>query len=189
MNRQGGDPRQLPDALQVVIVVHDRIVDVDVPATGQVDLLAAVDDLSISVIGSCFAIVDLALGVAVEGDLQACIPGHLQDARQEPGVTPGGQDQVRVVALEDSPQRHQKGAGRLEVQGEAGLCRLNPDFAWFGVERIALRLQGQHVQWRMDGVNIPGGTQHLDIVNAVQHIDLHFAIGERVGSMAGGITQ
>ncbi len=113
LHRQGGDACQLEYAVQAVIVKQDGVAAVDVPAPEEMHLLAAVNDLPVREIGALLFADHPAAGIPVEGERQVQLAGALQQVRQQPGVTPGGEQQVRVVALQDGAQVDQQGTDGL----------------------------------------------------------------------------
>jgi len=81
-----------------------------------VHLPAAVNYLPVREIRSFRAVSDPQTGIAVERQGDAELARALEQVWQEPGISPGGQQQVRVVALQDGAQVDQQGALRLQRQ-------------------------------------------------------------------------
>ena len=105
--------------VQVVIRPQHGIVAVDVPAAKQVHLLAAVNNLPVGKIPALLAPGDRSVRVAVERQGQAVLFSQIQQARQQPGIAPGGQQQVGVVVGQQRAQVHQQRAGRRQRKDSA----------------------------------------------------------------------
>ncbi|HLE50556.1 MAG TPA: hypothetical protein VI755_00740 [Anaerolineales bacterium] len=75
LGRQGGDTRQLQDAIQAVVMEQHGVEAVDVPATEEVHLPPLVDDLPVGKVSPFRAVFHGAIGFAVEGQGQPGLVG------------------------------------------------------------------------------------------------------------------
>ena len=125
LHRQPGDARQFEHPFQPVIAPHHGVVGVDMPAAGQVHLLAAVDDLVVGEVGALRPVEDAALRVAVERQRDAVLLRQLEQPGQQPGIAPARQQQVRILLLQDGAQVQQERARRAEAQLAAVLLVLD----------------------------------------------------------------
>ena len=192
LDRQGGETRQLEDALHPVIVVHDGIVGIHMPAPGQVNLCAAIDDLPVGVIGALLLAGDGGQRVTVEGQGQAGGMGELEQAGQQPGIAPGRQDQVRVLAFQGGAQVDQQGAGGFERLAVTVAVMGNDDPLRRSMGRVAVRFEHQDAQGRRIGIKVPGGVQRRDGADAAALLSLFHIqadISQGKGTKGGGIMQ
>jgi hypothetical protein len=109
LDGQGGDPGHLQHTGDAVILVHDRVVDVQVPAPGQVHLVAAVDDLVIGEVAAGLLILNVRIRIAVERQVTAGFVSLLEQARQQcwgyrSKVVWGSGDQPRPSMAGDHPR-------------------------------------------------------------------------------------
>ena len=86
--------------------------------------MPAVQDLAVGVIAECLAAHDFAVLSAVGVELQFIFFCDIKEQREEPCVSPFGEDQIRVVALDGTADTLQEersflNGDTLAVAGEA----------------------------------------------------------------------
>ena len=143
---------------------------------------AAVDDLPVGEVGALLAL-DARPGrlarLSGRGSLSRSDSSSRQ--RQQPGIAPGGQQQVGVVCAQQGAQVDQQRAGRLQGQAAAvAPGGAPPAGGGVGVGGVAVRLQREDAQRRDGRVQVPGRVQHLEL------LDLPVAPRRRSGSAPAG---
>ncbi len=192
LHRQAGDARHFQHTLQVVVIPQHGVAAVDMPASEQVHLPAAVDDLPVGEVGALGAVGGLALRVTVERQRQACNPGALEQVGEHPGVSGGGQQQVGIQAREQGAQVNEQRPLGLQRQAQGALLP--------GVQqqvggrapasiRPRFRLHAQDAQGRLERVQLPGRVQHLQFLDRILRIDSGSAARQGEGAEAGGVAQ
>ena len=110
MHWQGGDAGQLVNAVHAVVVEEHGVVAVDMPATKEKHLPSLVDDLPIREIGALWFVGWGQARFAVERQSQIGLAGKIQQVRHQPGIAPGGEQQVGVMPVDYGAQPDQQGA-------------------------------------------------------------------------------
>ena len=189
LHGQRGDAGQLVDAVQAVFVEEHGVAAVDVPAPEQVDLPPAVDDLPVGQVGALGAVLDAHAGVAAEGQRQAPVLAQLEQAGQQPGVAPQGEQQVGVVLAQDGGQVEQQRAGMRQAEAAGEALAAHQHVFGRGVRRVHVGLQAQQAQRGRGRLQVPGGVQHLQGADFAFRICLDPAVGQREGAVGGGMVQ
>ena len=157
--------RKLQHAIHAKVIEQQGVVAVNVPAPVEVHLLAAVDDLPVGEIGMLGPGHGLQPGVAVEPQGHAPFFRELHQEGQQPGVAPGGEQQVGVMPLQQGAQVEQQGQGRVERKAVRVALVARQDRLRVCVCRVAVGLQRQAAQRRGSRVEIPGRVQRGDLLD------------------------
>ena len=194
LHGQGRDARHLQHPVQAIIVEHDRVGGVHVPAPGQVHLRPAVDDLPVGGVAAILLVEDLSLGIAVERQGDIPLLRQVQQAQQQPAeggaaVAPIGQQQVRIVAAQQGCQVDQQRAGRFQAQAVGAPGGAHEQAGRFGVKGIDLRREGHGAQRGPGGVQHPGGIHHLKVCYYAIVCRGDLAARQREGAENGGMAQ
>ena len=122
LGRLAGDACHLQHARQTIIAPQHGIVRVEVPAPAQQHLPAAVDDLAIREIGALFPFHQRLGFVPVQRQGYAILLREFHQEGQQPGIAPGSQDHIWVIAAQIGPQAHRNGTRLIKGQGITDPC-------------------------------------------------------------------
>ena len=120
---------------------------------------------------------------------------QLHQQRQQPGIAPGGQDHVRVVAAQVGPQADQQRGRLVQRQGVAdALVRVptawvrDDDALGLVPRRVAVRFEREDAQRRGDRLDLPGRIQRRD-ADDLFAAHFHPHVCQREDVEGGGIAQ
>ncbi len=120
LDRLAGDTRHLQHPFHAIVVPQHGIVPVEVPAAAQLHLPAAVDDLAVRKIGMLFPFHHRLAFIPVQRQRDPALFAKFHQQRHQPGIAPGGQDHVRVIAPEVGAQADQKRDAFSQAAGNNG---------------------------------------------------------------------
>lgn len=118
--------------------------------------------------------------------------GELEQAGQQPGIAPGRQEQVGVLAFQDGAQVDQQGAGGFQRLAVAMAIMGNEDPLRYSVSGVAIRFKHQDAQGRWIGIKVPGGVKGRDGTDAAAPLpSLHIQadVSQWKNAKGGGVMQ
>ena len=95
----GRDPGHLQRPVKTIVPPHHGILPVDVTAPEQMSLLRTVNDLTVGEIGSLLFPQDLLFSIPVEAQRDPGSFLHFQQLRDQPVISPVGQQNIRIVLI------------------------------------------------------------------------------------------
>ncbi len=157
LNGQSRHPRVLQNALQPIVAPQHGVLAVNVHASIEMHLLAAVHDLPIGKIGVFFHGAQRVSRVAAQRRLPPP-----QQFRQQPGIAVIGQHNIWIQLLQSRAQPGRRCAARHPGVALLPGAKAQLQAGRRGALRVALgQIDLQNAQRRRGRVQRPGGFQHL----------------------------
>ncbi|HLE50555.1 MAG TPA: hypothetical protein VI755_00735 [Anaerolineales bacterium] len=108
---------------------------------------------------------------------------------QQPGVAPGGQQHVGVVALQDGAQPDQQGTGGFQRQAVGVTRAVNGQVGRRGMRRVMVWLYAQDAQGWGQGVQLPGTVQGDNLFHLAGFVCQDAATRQGEEIVGGGVVQ